>query len=106
LTQAQLALRAGTKQSAISQLERGELEPSLERLRELVYLTGHELDVALKPRKSEIDEGLLLDNLRLLPEERMELTVALSRFALASEGAAARAWLGQLREELRGLHER
>ncbi len=29
-----------------------------------------------------------MDNLRLLPEERLELTVELSRHALASQGAA------------------
>jgi transcriptional regulator with XRE-family HTH domain len=99
LTQRQLALRAGTKQAAISQVERGEVEPSLARLRSLIVLTGHELDVTVRPRRMRIDEGLFLDNLRLLPEERLELTVELSRHALATQGAAERAWLEQVKAE-------
>lgn len=103
LTQEQLALRAGTGQAAISQVERGEVEPSLARLRALVALTGHELGVSVGPRRMRIDEGLFLDNLKLLPEERLELTVELSRHGLGTEGAAEHAWLEQVRRERREI---
>lgn len=103
LTQQQLAQRAGTKQAAISHVERGEVKPSLERLRSLIMLTGHEVEVTLRPRRLQIDEALFLENLKLLPEERLELTVQLSRNALAMKGAAERAWLEEIRRERREL---
>jgi transcriptional regulator with XRE-family HTH domain len=105
LTQEQLAIRAGTKQAAISQIERGQLEPSLARLRSLVALTGHQLDAVLAPRALSIDESLFLDSLRMLPEERLELTVALSRSALALRAAGRDAEVERAARELREHRE-
>jgi len=45
LTQAELARKLGTKQSAISRLERGAANPSLEFLRKLAEALGTELQV-------------------------------------------------------------
>ncbi len=105
LTQEQLAVRAGTGQAAISQIERGQLEPSLARLRSLVALTGHELDAMVTPRALSIDEGLFLHSLRMLPEERLELTVELSRSALALRAAGRQAELGRAAREIREQRE-
>jgi transcriptional regulator with XRE-family HTH domain len=49
LTQAELASRAGTTQSAIARLEAGRSSPSLERLTELLLLCGLDLQVRLVP---------------------------------------------------------
>jgi transcriptional regulator with XRE-family HTH domain len=47
LTQQQLATRAGTSQSAVARWESGAVQPSLERLRELVRACGLELTYGL-----------------------------------------------------------
>jgi transcriptional regulator with XRE-family HTH domain len=47
LTQAELARRAGTSQSAIARWESGAVQPSLERLRELIRACGLELTFRL-----------------------------------------------------------
>ncbi len=64
-----------------------QIEPSLARLRSLVALTWHELDAMVRPRVSSIDEELFLHSLRMLPEERLELTVELSRSGRALRAA-------------------
>ncbi|MCA1679888.1 MAG: helix-turn-helix domain-containing protein [Actinobacteria bacterium] len=91
LSQRQLAARAGTGQAAISDLEREQVAPSLARLRALVALTGHDLTVELAPRRALVDERLIAHNLELLPEERLELTIEMSRYTLALGAAAPRA---------------
>jgi len=91
LTQGQLAIRAGTGQAAISELERGRVEPSFDRLAGLIELTGHELGVTIGRRRLSIDEPLFLENLRLFPEERLELAVRLSCEALALRSAGRQA---------------
>lgn len=49
LTQAQLAERAGTTQSAIARLESGRTSPSLEQVERLLRLCGFQLIVELAP---------------------------------------------------------
>ena len=49
LSQAELAARVGTTQSAIARLERGRASPSFRRVRELVAACGLELRVHLAP---------------------------------------------------------
>lgn len=105
LTQDQLAVRAGTGQAAISQIERGQLEPPLLRLRSLVALTGHELDATVRPLELSIDEPLFLHSLRMLPEERLELTVELSRSGLALRAAGRRAEVERAAREIREQRE-
>jgi HTH-type transcriptional regulator/antitoxin HipB len=105
LTQEQLAVRARTGQAAISQIERGQLEPSLARLRSLVALTGHELDTTVSPRALSIDEPLFLHSLRMLPEERLELTVELSRSGLALRAGGREAELERAARDIREQRE-
>ena len=105
MTQEQLAVRAGTGQAAISQIERGQLEPSLARLRSLVALTGHELDASVRPRAPRLDEALFLHSLRMLPEERLELTVELSRSGLALRAAGREAEREIAEREIREQRE-
>lgn len=100
LTQDQLAIRAGIAQASISNIESGKIEPSFARLRALVMLTGHELDVGVRRRPLRIDDSLYLHSLRSLPEERLENTVRLSRFTQATRGSAERAHTDRLIREL------
>jgi transcriptional regulator with XRE-family HTH domain len=100
LTQAQLAVRAGLRQSALSKIESGALEPSFARLRALVALTGYELDVGIRRRQLSIDEGLLFESWRSLPEERVENTVRLSRNLGEAGGAGERARADRLERAL------
>jgi len=100
LTQAQLAVRAGLRQSALSKIESGALEPSFARLRALISLTGYELDVGIRRRGLSIDEGLLFESLRSLPEARVENAVRLSRHLRAARGAGERARAERLEQEL------
>lgn len=50
LTQAQLAERAGTTQSAIARIETGESSPSFDMVLRLVRLCGMDLDIMLVER--------------------------------------------------------
>lgn len=49
LTQAQLALRAGTTQTALSRLERGQLSPTVATLQRLLFVLGESLEVRAAP---------------------------------------------------------
>jgi transcriptional regulator with XRE-family HTH domain len=70
LTQQQLARQAGTSQSAVARWESGAVEPSLERLRELVRACGLELTLGL----ANYDDSYLSHinrQLALTPAERV-----------------------------------
>ncbi|MBV9098958.1 MAG: helix-turn-helix transcriptional regulator [Frankiaceae bacterium] len=69
LTQAQLAERAGTTQSAIARLESGRTSPSLEQVERLMRLCGFQLIVELAPYDdSDIVQAEAL--LRMTADER------------------------------------
>ena len=55
VSQARLAARAGTTQSAISRIERDRVSPSVETLRSLLHLLGEDLELGAKERDSGID---------------------------------------------------
>ena len=90
LTQADLARRLGTTQSAIARLERPGANPRVETLIAAVEATGHTLDTRLAPRKPGIDETLVAASLRESPEERLRGLEALHRSARALSGRAFR----------------
>lgn len=99
LSQRALAVRAGTGQPAISAIEAGRVSPSADRLAELVSLCGYRLSAELVDRPARLDRALLSDSLKMLPEERLELTIEISRFALATAGTAQDAWVKQILAE-------
>jgi transcriptional regulator with XRE-family HTH domain len=86
LTQAQLASRANTSQSAIARWESGAVQPSLERLRELIRACGLELTLGIANYDDSYDEWIerYLD---LTPDER--LRQAMERAAVVREIQAA-----------------
>jgi transcriptional regulator with XRE-family HTH domain len=86
LTQAELAARAGTTQSAIARVESGAVSPSLKRLTELVQAAGFDIDVRLVPYDDH-DLSMALRNRTLTPEQRLDNMLAFQRFAQAGREA-------------------
>jgi len=77
VSQKQLAMRASTTQSAISRIERDRVSPSVETLRELLYLLGEDLKLGAEERDFGIDRTLNAERLELPPSERVEYGVAM-----------------------------
>lgn len=90
LTQAELARRAGTTQPAIARYERGKVEPSLERLRELIRACGLELTFGLATYDDSYVEHIQRQ-LKLSPLERVtrmsEFATQLEPWIAAAEAA-------------------
>lgn len=76
VSQEELAVRAATTQSAISRIERDRISPSVETLRELLYLLGEDLDLRAEPRDTGIDRSLIQGSLRRTPVERLDYAAA------------------------------
>jgi transcriptional regulator with XRE-family HTH domain len=94
LTQAELARRAGTTQSAIARMERRGANPTVAWLDRALGATGRrlQLDAAAPATDSGVDETLTAEALRRSPAERVrhfEAGYASAR-ALALAGARAR----------------
>ena len=70
LTQAELAKRAGTSQTAVARYERGRALPTLETLYRLVRACGFDLRMSLEPYDDH-DDVLLDEQLARSPEERL-----------------------------------
>ena len=71
LTQAELAQRAGTTQSAIARIESGDTAPSFDSVLRLIRLCDLDLDIMLVPR----DESDWIQALRLMQlsaEQRLQ----------------------------------
>ena len=88
LSQADLASRVGTTQSAVARLETGRSAPSLERITELVRACGFELEVHL----TQVDDSgwsIAQGNLRLGIDARVRQHAAALRFARAGRRALA-----------------
>jgi transcriptional regulator with XRE-family HTH domain len=88
VSQARLAVRAGTTQSAISRIERDQVSPSVETLRGLLHLLGEDLQLDAAPRDFGIDVTQVIERLRARPEERLEYATDMADFVLRHRGAA------------------
>jgi transcriptional regulator with XRE-family HTH domain len=75
LSQAVLAARVGTTQSAIARVEAGRTSPSLDYLTRLVRACGFDIQARLVPFEDQ-DLALARENLRLTPEERLQKMIA------------------------------
>jgi transcriptional regulator with XRE-family HTH domain len=86
LSQRELARRAGTAQSVVARIERGQTSPAAETLDRLLHAAGFRLSVELVAR-TEPASHMLADVPRILsltPEERLrEVANASSFFAAA-----------------------
>lgn len=91
LTQRELARRAGTAQSVVARVERGQTSPTVETLSRLIAATGFNIDAELVSQptadpliaafKRDIDRSLLRRNLEKTVDERVRSLRALSRLA-------------------------
>jgi transcriptional regulator with XRE-family HTH domain len=71
LTQAELASRLGTTQSAIARLEAADSNPRIDTLDRALRACGRRLSMEASPERSSIDETLVARQLRLSPKERL-----------------------------------
>jgi len=93
VSQKRLAMRAGTTQSAISRIERDRVSPSVETLRELLYLLGEDLSLDAEQRDFGIDRTLNAERLKTSPTERLEYGMAFANQVISSSPLPQReAW--------------
>ena len=71
MTQATLARRLGTSQSAVAQLERPGSNPTLATLRRALNATSHRLTIEVEPFTPSVDETLVARQLRMTPAQRL-----------------------------------
>jgi transcriptional regulator with XRE-family HTH domain len=93
LTQAQLALRAGSTQAAISRLERSEISPTFDTLERLLAVMGEEVELVARRGEPDFDRARLAALRRRPTEERLTLALSWNRFAgeISRAGRIARA---------------
>lgn len=87
MTQKQLAARARTSQAAISRIERDEISPTFETLRNLLDLLGEELQLDAEPIDYGFDRTLYDVTLPLRPERRIAAGARAARSAAALRDA-------------------
>ncbi|MGH2923934.1 MAG: helix-turn-helix domain-containing protein [Solirubrobacterales bacterium] len=71
LTQAELARRIGTTQSAIARLERGQGNPTVATVERALRASGFTLQPQAKAFKDEVDESLIRAGLKMTPAQRL-----------------------------------
>lgn len=89
LTQRELARRAGTSQSVVARIERGQADPGVTTLERMLAETGFDLQVSLRPRRAK-SSHMLADVARILsltPEERLREVGNAARFVAAARRA-------------------
>lgn len=91
LTQTQLAIRAGTTQTAISRLEREDRSPTVETLRRLLLVMGEDLDLGARPLAGVHDAAHLRAERALGPARRLERAFAWMRLNEAVRAGGRRA---------------
>lgn len=86
VSQALLAKRAGTTQSAISRIESGRISPSVDTLWELLYLLGEDLELSAQASDSGIDVTLNQSNLTFTPAQRVQRGLAFADLVRENRG--------------------
>ena len=71
LTQADLARRLGTTQSAVSNWERGRDTPRVDTLARILEACGFEADMTFR-RLDDVDRSQIRQNLAMTPAERLQ----------------------------------
>ena len=92
LTQAQLARRAGTTQSYVGRIERGEVAPSLNTLNRLLHAMGRRLLMSVEPlpHGNPSTAELRRDFEALTPAQRLREAIELSEFTTGLAESAAK----------------
>ncbi len=91
LTQAQLAIRAGTTQTAISRLESGARSPTVETLRRLALVMGEDLRLGARTLSGSFDRAHLEAERSLSARDRLERAFAWMRLNEAVRAGGRRA---------------
>jgi transcriptional regulator with XRE-family HTH domain len=86
LTQAELAERLGTAQSAVSNWERGRDTPRVDTLARVLEACGFEADMTFR-RHDDVDRAQIRQNLALTPAERLESVRNVSRLRAGARPA-------------------
>jgi transcriptional regulator with XRE-family HTH domain len=76
LTQAQLAVRAGTTKTAISRLESGRVSPTIDTLERVLLCLGYRLELGAVPLSPRADLAQLDAVADLTPTDRLEHALA------------------------------
>lgn len=71
LTQAELAKRMATTQSAVARLESPDANPRVSTVLRAVEATGHALEMTMRSDRPAVDETMIAANLRLDPAARL-----------------------------------
>ena len=90
VSQARLAARAGTTQSAISRIERDQVSPTVETLRSLLHLVGENLVLSAAPRDTGIDRTLIRERFKATPAERIDYGLEFADFVIRNRSAASK----------------
>jgi transcriptional regulator with XRE-family HTH domain len=88
LTQAQLALRAGTSQNAVSRMERDEISSSVDTIQRLLAAMGEQLELSVRRIDRGFDADHLADSMAQTMDERLERSLAWNRFVGRLAGVA------------------
>ncbi len=80
LTQAELARRINATQPVIARLERAGANPRLSTLEKVIAATGQSLELSAGPG-SGIDETMIVADLKLSPDQRLQHFETLYAFA-------------------------
>lgn len=89
LTQAALARKLKVTQPVIARLEREGANPRLLTLDRVIAATGHSLELALG-RSAGIDETMIVADLKVTPDERLQRFESTYEFARRVGGAGVR----------------
>jgi transcriptional regulator with XRE-family HTH domain len=77
LSQAELARRIETTQSAVARLESPRSNPHFQTLRRALAATGNSMEISLAPTGyPAVDETLIVSNLRRSPADRLRYFIA------------------------------
>lgn len=90
LTQAELAERLRTTQSAIARVERAGSNPTVDYLTRVVEAAGSRLRLDLDDRPEQLDEGQVREFMRRTPAERLRVHDASRQNVVAFAKAARR----------------
>jgi transcriptional regulator with XRE-family HTH domain len=90
VSQEALALRAGTSQAAISDIERGRVSPSFETAERLLLCLGQRLAIEAEPLRMDASLESLIETQRLSPQDRLGRMSAMASFMRRGRAAVAR----------------
>ena len=89
LSQEQLAIRAGTTQSAIARIERDRTSPSIKTMTALFQAMEEDFVFGAQPRDWGVDLSLNHKNLEFSATDRLERQLGISDFANRVRGASS-----------------